>query len=798
MSHADPAEPTPGEALALFATPALRLCLCAVMSPAPGPYLYSVPAEIAELPSPGERVLVPLGGQPKVEAIVLSAMEGEAATQALAASGLGDKALRNVHMRLSGAKLPADLLGMAKFVADYYLAPLGEALRLLLPPSEHAQLVERVKLTEEGLRLAKKLDAVLLPPEAADLDPQTVELLAALGSRRSPQAFVTVETALQHERLSTRPKAEWRARLGELSKQHLVAIHCDVKVGHSKEPKPKTDEHSLPGGATGLVLTDEQEQALSTLLLALATAERAKPRRSGYQGFLLHGVTGSGKTEVYLQLIAEARRRGQSALVLVPEIALTEQLVARFRARFGTAVGLLHSALGERERSLTWNAAATGELPILVGTRSAVWASLPRLELVVVDEEHDPSYKQQDGFRYSARDIALVRAQAARIPVVLGSATPALESLANVERGKYRRLVIQARAGAALQPTIELLDVRGQDLRGGLSAALVAAMQVHLDRGEQVLLFLNRRGYSPLLMCRHCGTPQRCDHCDAFLVYHKSDDSAHCHHCDRTWSRGRRLPCCDAPDVALMGIGTERLEETVAELFPSARLCRVDRDTARSKLTLRDMLAAIAAREVDIVIGTQMLAKGLDFAAVTLVGVVDTDSRLYSLDFRAEERLAQLLVQVAGRAGRAQAPGRVVVQTFNPHHPTLRQIIDDGYDAFAARALGERRAAGLPPYCAMAILRAEAAAQGAALTYLEAARDTLLRGGDTASGLDVSYPLPALMERRSGRYRALLVLRAPGRPELARLLAARLPELAESATRARVRWAIDVDPQDTL
>jgi len=421
---------------------------------------------------------------------------------------------------------------------------------------------------------------------------------------------------------------------------------------------------------------------------------------------------------------------------------------------------------------------------------------MPRLALIVVDEEHDPSYKQHEGFRYSARDVALVRARMADIPVVLGSATPALETLANVQRGKYQRSVIGERAGAAQAPRVECVDLRGQELVAGLGPQLRAAIAEHVARGEQVLLFLNRRGYSPLLICRQCGEPRRCAHCDAYLVYHKDGDVVRCHHCEREWSRTRPPGCCATPDVALLGLGTERLEEAIATLYPQARVCRIDRDSARQRDALRELLARVYDRQVDIVIGTQMLAKGLDFSGVTLVGVIDTDSRLYSLDFRAEERLAQLLVQVAGRAGRATLPGRVMVQTHQPRHPVLRQVIERGYDDYAQTALAARRAAGLPPYAAMAIVRAESRTQHVALAYLGEARRQLRT--HTGSALDISQPLPALLERRAGRYRALLVVRAQQRLDLGAVLQRELAFLDAHARETGVRFAIDVDPQDTL
>ena len=727
----------------------LSIVVVALLSPLRLTFDYLVPENVGWGPlAPGHRVLVPFGRSQRI-GIVVECKDD---------SALAGGKLKTVAAALEGTPVfGPEALALARWAAGYYQHPLGDVLAHMLP----TWLRKRQALPQVGA-------------EAWTLTAAGRAALATAPSRAARQQFIL-------NRLASGPvgaialvgaRFAWRPVLKRLLGRGLV-----------EEVRPAA---AAPPRAAAVALNESQRAAVATINASLP----------GYRALVLQGVTGSGKTEVYLEAIAEELAAGRQALVLVPEIALTEQLVGRFRARFGTLVGLLHSALSERERVLTWSACANGSIRILVGTRSAVWATLPALGLIVVDEEHDPSYKQQDGFRYSARDIALVRAQAGGIPVILGSATPALETLANVERGKYQRIVMAYRARAAALPVIQLLDVRGLDLHCGLSSALVDAMRAHLERGEQVMLFLNRRGYSPLLLCRGCGEPQRCDRCDAYLVYHKADDSVHCHHCDRQWSRTRRARCCAAADIALIGLGTERIEEAVAELFPQARLCRIDRDTARRKDALRDMLARINEREVDVIIGTQMLAKGLDFAAVTLVGVVDTDSRLFSLDFRAEERLAQLLIQVAGRAGRAAAPGRVLVQTHQPHHPVLRQIIDQGYDVYAARALGERRAAGLPPYSAMAVIRADAAAPATALAYLAAARAHLLAHAE--GELDLSYPLPALMERRGGRYRALMVVRAAQRLEIGRLFAAQIVALETLARRARVRWAIDVDPQDTL
>ncbi len=727
----------------------MQIVTVALFTPLRRVFDYLLPDALLDCaPQAGQRVMVPFGRTRRI-GIALERKD---------ASNIDHARLKAIEAVLdSGPVFDADALALAHWAASYYQHPLGDVLGNMLP-----------------VWLRRHHDLPVIPTDTWRLTAEGRATLAAQGIRAARQREVMTRFAAGPggAQLFAEATFGWRAVVKRL-----------VGLGWL-EPA----ESVLPSAVAGPAPILNPEQALA--------ADTIIGEAGRFRAVLLQGVTGSGKTEVYLAAIAECLARDRQALVLVPEIALTEQLVARFRRRFGTAVGVLHSALGERERMLTWSACASGQVRILIGTRSAVWARLPQLGLLVVDEEHDPSYKQQDGFRYSARDIALVRAQNSNVPVVLGSATPSLETLANVERGKYLLTTLRSRAGSAPMPVIECMDVRGLDLTAGMGPHLITAIRHCLTRGEQVMLFLNRRGYSPLLICRHCGEPKRCDRCDAFLVYHKGADAARCHHCDRQWSRQAGTPCCEAPEIALMGLGTERIEEAVAELFPEARICRIDRDTARRKDALREMLDAINAREVDIVIGTQMLAKGLDFSAVTLVGVVDADSRLYSLDFRAEERLAQLIIQVAGRAGRASLPGRVLVQTHQPHHPVLRQIIDEGYESYAATALEQRREAALPPYGAMAILRAESAQPAAALKFLGEARRLLL--AEAPAELDLSYPLPAMMERRAGRYRALMVMRAAQRFDIGRLLRAALPALDEMAAKARVRPAIDVDPQDTL
>ncbi len=795
MSQTEPAQASPSGSQALFADAALRLCSVAVMSPAPGPYLYRVPDDMTLLPAPGERVLVPLGGQPRVEGVVLDVMEGAAAEQALAASGFARSALRNLHLLLSGPKLPAELLGMAKFVADYYLSPLGEALRLLLPPSEHAQVVDRVKLTEAGLALAPKLDGVLLPPEVADLDPLAIDLLRVLGQRRSPQAFVNVDTVLQSDKLAGRAKADYRSRLPDLFKQHLVELHADVKVGSSKEPKAKVDPHTLPSAPSGLVLTEEQQTALSTLLFALTTAEHAKPKRSGYQGFLLHGVTGSGKTEIYLQLIAEARRRGQTALVLVPEIALTPQLSARFSSRFPGQVAVLHSALSPAERASAWRKILRGEVSIALGPRSAVFAPLAHLGVVIVDEEHDSSFKQHDGVHYHGRDVALWRAQQAGAIAVLGSATPSLEALELSRRGKLTRLVLHKRATGIALPKVEVIDLK-QHVKAVESALLTAplleALRTTMEAGEQAILLLNRRGYAAFLLCQSCGHRIECPNCAVTLTMHKGRQSLVCHYCDHREPLPKDCPLCQQKSLLPLGLGTEKLLEQLQSRFPEARMERLDRDTSGS---LTRVLSAMHRHELDILIGTQMLAKGHDFPGVTLVGVVLADTGMGLPDFRAAERTYQLLSQVAGRAGRASRPGRVLIQTYNPEHPAVSCAAQHDYLSFAEAELEARQALAYPPSVRLGLVRidgedpykvAELANELAELVKAELAA--------ISDGSSMLGPAEAPLSRLKGRCRWQLMLRSPTVRSLHRILRLTLFHKVPSG----LRVFADVDPGSTL
>lgn len=512
--------------------------------------------------------------------------------------------------------------------------------------------------------------------------------------------------------------------------------------------------------------------------------------------FLLDGVTGSGKTEIYLQTAAAAITSGRQALILVPEIGLSGALLTRLRERFPGNIAVLHSALTERERLRAWSDARSGRSDLVIGTRSAVWTPLPRPGLIVVDEEHDLSYKQQDGFRYSARDVAVARARIEGVPILLGSATPSLESIANVRSGRYRSLRLPQRAGRACMPAINVIDLRQRRLHGALAAPLIEAIGDRIAKGEQALVFLNRRGYAPVMLCHDCGTSRRCRRCEVNLVYHRDRQRLVCHHCGGEQPMTPICRECGSERMIAVGHGTERVVDVLQARFPEARILRIDRDTTRRKGALDDALSAARSGEAQILVGTQMLSKGHHFPSVTLAAIIDADSRLHSADFRAAERLAQGILQVAGRAGRGDRPGEVFIQTHHPDHPLLRTLIRHDYAVIGDALLQERRATDLPPYAHLALLRAEATAAAAPERFLSTARD----GAAPISGSEVQMfgPIPAPMPRRIGRYRAQLLVQSRQRRALHRLLDDWLPLIEVMAEARAVRWSLDVDPQEMI
>lgn len=541
-------------------------------------------------------------------------------------------------------------------------------------------------------------------------------------------------------------------------------------------------------------LNAEQQQAV----------EQVSAHFGRFNASLLEGVTGSGKTEVYLQLIQRCLDQGKQALVLVPEIGLTPQTVQRFQARFTVPVALLHSGLNDRERLQGWLQSQSGQARILIGTRSAVFTPLPDLGLIIIDEEHDSSFKQQDGLRYSARDFALVKAHKAQVPILLGSATPSLESLHNALTGKYLHLRLTQRAGNAQMPKMTLQSIVHQPLLEGFSEHTLQHMQAHLKRGQQVLVFLNRRGFAPLVACQDCGHKMQCPHCDASLTLHQNPQRLLCHHCEFQQAVPNSCPSCQGPRMYDIGLGTEKVADYLTDMFPDTTLYRVDRDNVRSKQAFDQLYQQLQKGEPCLLIGTQMLAKGHHFPAVTLVVILDMDNGLFSSDFRGMEHSAQLIYQVAGRAGRAEMPGEVIIQTLYANHPQLNLLIEQGYHALAHTLLEQRQQLRLPPFNHLALVRAEAEHPQQAIELLNQVRGLTQHwlqhnfSQQPQAPLFTLGPIPAIMERKAGRFRYQLQIHAEQRPALHALLSNISAFLEQHKLTKRVRCHLDIDPIDTL
>ena len=726
----------------------LSVVQVAVPSPLTRRFDYLLPADLA-IPVPGTRVRVPFGRR-EVIGVVL----GHAATSDLPPEKL--KPIRSVLD--SEPLLPATLVELLGWASSYYHHPIGEVMQAALP----VLLRRGTAPTMSGAKL-------YLPTEA--------------GRQSSPEAF---------------KRSPVQQRLVELLQRHpqgMAAAMLGAAVKNWRAPMQRLISQGLVQVQEGscLPVRTVRQQAAPTLLPAQVTAVTAIQAAIGqFQCLLLHGITGSGKTEVYLQAIEAVVARGRQALVLVPEIGLTPQLVARFESRFQVPIAVMHSGLNESERLCAWEAGRRGEAAIVIGTRSAVFAPLPRLALILIDEEHDASFKQQDGFRYHARDVAIKRARLEDLPVVLGSATPALESMHNAELGRYGLLTLANRTGNAQPPRVQMLDLKRLKLNDGLSAPLIEALQDRLARREQSLLFLNRRGFAPVLMCHDCGWLAPCKRCDARLTIHQRSQTVRCHHCGAEAPLPKVCPSCQSANLHGIGEGTERIETSLARLLPNARIDRVDRDSTRRKGSLEAIFQRVHDGVVDILVGTQMLTKGHDFPNLTLVGVLNADQGLYSADFRSEERLVQQLVQVTGRAGRADKPGTVLIQTYHPDNPVFAAIAHHDYREFARYALAERESAGYPPYAYLALLRAESPKPDAALDFLNMAHTI----AGNPNGVELMDPVPSPMERRAGRYRAQLLVQAGERRALHAFLETWRAMLENDKRARQVRWSLDVDPVD--
>lgn len=509
-----------------------------------------------------------------------------------------------------------------------------------------------------------------------------------------------------------------------------------------------------------------------------------------FSTFLLDGVTGSGKTEVYMQLIAATIAQNKQALILVPEINLTPQTLQRFQERFNVPIALLHSQVTEKQRAMHWLQAQQGLAPIVLGTRLAAFTPLKNPGIFIIDEEHDLSFKQQERFRYSARDLLLKRAQLEQCPVVLGTATPSLESWHNVQNQRFQHVQLPERAGEAQMPSVEIIDIRHKQLDAGLSNHLLEQIKQELALNNQVLLFINRRGYAPVVMCCNCGWHQVCKRCDSNMIYHAKHNALRCHHCAAQSSVPNNCPQCQAT-ITFVGLGTQRIEECLTQHFPQAKIARVDKDSASTKNQLQKILDQVQDQSVNILIGTQMLAKGHHFPNLTLVAIVDIDSALFSADFRATERIGQLLTQVAGRTGRSIKPGKVILQTTQPDHPVLSTLLRDGYHAFIDQIYAERKSAQLPPYSYQVLFRAETKTPQTAQKFLNTVKGLITQ---TQTQVTCLGPIPAPMEKRQGNYRAQLLLQAPQRKFLQAALDHAIAQIEADKSTQRIRWTVDVDP----
>ena len=726
-----------------------------VALPVPLPKLYDYTADPAQVPQIGCRVRVNFGRRKMIGIVVTHS----------ASSDLSAEQLKPIDEILDTESLfTPSLWELLTWSNGYYHYPLGEILFHAIP-SQLRQGKEARKTIEYEWRLTD-MGRVIDPSEIkrSEKQRQAVMLLRQGGLLRSAVA----DHDLPESTFQALRKKGW-SDLYELA-ESLDDWRPQFRVLGER-----------------LKLTTEQATAVGAI----------HSMTQQFSPWLLAGITGSGKTEVYLSVIENILAQGKQALVLVPEIGLTPQTIARFRERFQAPVEVLHSGLNDSERLSVWLKSKTGEAAIIIGTRSAIFTPLARPGVIIVDEEHDSSYKQQDGWRYHARDLAVLRANKEKIPVILGSATPALETLHNVRVGKYRQLNLTRRAGNATTAQQQLIDLKSVTLQSGLSPQLIRRIHAHLQAGNQALLFLNRRGYAPALLCHDCGWLAECQRCDHYYTYHQQQRSLRCHHCDSQRPIPWQCPECGSSHLMPAGLGTEQLEEHLHRLFPDTPLTRIDRDTTRRKGMLEQHLEQIHQGGPRILIGTQMLAKGHHFPDVTLVALLDVDGALFSADFRATEHFAQLYVQVAGRAGRAGKQGEVLLQTHQPEHPLLQTLLSKGYFQFAAETLALRQQLQLPPYSSQAIFRAEHQDSDQTERFLQQLRNLIESSPLKDDECWIIGPVPALHAKRQGRWRWQLVIQSPSRGRLQKLLAQSLLLVGTLAGDKKVKWSLDIDPTDS-
>lgn len=728
----------------------------AIPSPLHKLFDYLCPVELEGLAKPGMRIKVPFGSREIIGIVIDTDVH----------SDYSSKQLKTALMLLDEHPvLDATQFWLARWAAHYYFYPEGEALQQALP----VLLRKGQEPTFAHATLWRATAHATLSSLATSAKRQR-ELLELL--LRNPEG-VSIE-AIKIEGFST-------PLLKALADKHLA----ESFASHPRPYQVATGSETILKEAP-LTLNEEQASALYSLL-----------NPSHFHTLLLEGITGSGKTEVYLQAIEAILKEGKQALILVPEIGLTPQTLSRFKARFQVPVMALHSGLTDRQRLDAWLMARDGSARILIGTRSAIFTPMKNPGIIIVDEEHDPSFKQQEGFRYHARDLAVLRAKKEDIPLLLTTATPSLESLHNALDGRYQHLHLRQRAGNASAPKFKFLDIRGEALQAGMAPDLIHHIRQHLSAQTQVLIFLNRRGFSPSLICHDCGAVNECTRCDARMTLHRSPAHMHCHHCDRQTPIPKRCHQCHSEDLRPSGAGTERTEEQLKSLFPNIPVLRIDRDSTSRKHALENMMKQIHTGQPCIMIGTQMLAKGHHFPRVTLVAVLDADAGLFSADFRGMEKTAQLILQVAGRAGRAELSGEVLLQTHHPDHPMLAALVTQGYEAFAKSELVLRQGAGLPPFHHHALIRAEASRQGWAEAFLRSIREAIETHLSLPPGNHWSGPFPSPMEKRAGLFRSQMLIQGRERRHLHTLLRMIMQEVEHNPMKNKVRWSIDVDPIDS-
>ena len=711
---------------------------------------YSLTAEQYHQAEVGARVAVSFGRQ-NVVGVIVEKLTDEKPLD------LGFKLKAITELLDDNAILDAKVLSLLTWSAQYYQFPIGEVMHAALP-----SFLRQGKPYNLLARMWKLIDDHAedkLKRSEKQQDAYKILKLHPTGTSENILNLAGIETAT----------------LKALEKKKIT--QCILEA---QDFKPQ----AMTLAQMPLTPNDEQKRAIQNILKA----------RHSYHAFLLDGLTGSGKTEVYLQVMQEVLKQGKQVLVLVPEIGLTPQTVSRFQSRFHCHIALLHSGLNDSKRLQAWQSAQTGKASIVIGTRSAIYTPLPHLGLIVLDEEHDLSFKQQEGFRYHARDVALYRAHLENCPIILGSATPSIDSYALVEQGKMTRLELDQRAGVAVMPKMHVIDLKVAQKQNGISQQLIHEVQKRLDKKEQVLIFLNRRGYAPVLICESCGWQAKCPHCDAnFTVHRQPYQHLHCHHCGTIHRMPEHCPQCQHSELKPIGLGTAKVEENLQALFPNFDVIRVDRDSTSRVGSWQKIYNKIQKSEPIILLGTQMLAKGHHFPYVTLVAILDIDSGLLSVDFRATERTAQLIIQVAGRAGRGEKKGEVYLQTLRPDHPLLNTLLESGYRSFAKQTLKERKAAWMPPYRYAALLRCESKDQELNQSFLQEHAQVLRQASENS--IDIWGPIPAPMERKAGRYQAHMVLLSKDRARMHFYIRQWWQNVWHNKPHG-MKLSLDIDPQE--